>query len=94
MYHGKGVSKAIANVNEKLAPLFVGQDLDIADQKAMDQMMLDLDGTPAKSNLGIASLTTLYNWGHTRKMCAVTLDLPSLAYWHFNHYSLWLWKRL
>ena len=56
MYHGKGVSKAIANVNEKLAPLFVGKDLNIADQKAMDQMMLDLDGTPAKSNLGIASL--------------------------------------
>ena len=52
MYHGKGVSKAIANVNDKLAPLFVGKDLDIADQKAMDQMMLDLDGTPAKSNLG------------------------------------------
>ena len=51
-YHGIGVSKAIANVNEKLAPLFVGKDLDIANQKAMDQMMLDLDGTPAKSNLG------------------------------------------
>jgi len=59
MYHGKGVSKAIANVNEKLAPLFVGQDLDIADQKAMDQMMLDLDGTPAKSNLGANSILAI-----------------------------------
>jgi len=58
-YHGKGVSKAIANVNEKLAPLFVGQDLDIADQKAMDQMMLDLDGTPAKSNLGANSILAI-----------------------------------
>merc|ERR1712183_1033367 len=34
-YHGKGVQKAIANVNEKLAPLFVGKDLNIADQSAM-----------------------------------------------------------
>jgi len=58
-YHGKGVSKAIANVNEKLAPLFVGKDLDIADQKAMDQMMLDLDGTPAKSNLGANSILAI-----------------------------------
>jgi len=59
MYHGKGVSKAIANVNEKLAPLFVGKDLNIADQKAMDQMMLDLDGTPAKSNLGANSILAI-----------------------------------
>merc|ERR1711970_1617450 len=51
-YHGKGVQKAIANVNEKLAPLFVGKDLNIADQSAMDKLMLDLDGTPAKSQLG------------------------------------------
>merc|ERR1712227_289471 len=51
-YHGKGVQKAIANVNEKLAPLFVGKDLNIADQTAMDKLMLDLDGTPAKSQLG------------------------------------------
>jgi len=51
-YHGKGVSKAIGNVNDKLAPLFRGKDLNIADQAAMDQMMLDLDGTAAKSNLG------------------------------------------
>ena len=52
-YHGKGVQKAIANVNEKLAPLFVGKDLNIADQTAMDKLMLDLDGTPAKSQLGM-----------------------------------------
>ena len=52
-YHGKGVKKAIANVNDKLAPLFVGKDLNIADQTGMDKLMLDLDGTPSKSNLGI-----------------------------------------
>ena len=82
MYHGKGVSKAIANVNEKLAPLFVGKDLNIADQKAMDQMMLDLDGTPAKSNLGIASR---YITEVILKMCAVTLDLP-ISILTFIHY--------
>merc|ERR1711868_232615 len=55
-HHGKGVQKAIANVNEKLAPLFVGKDLNIADQTAMDKLMLDLDGTPAKSQLGAIAI--------------------------------------
>ena len=60
-YHGKGVQKAIANVNEKLAPLFVGKDLNIADQTAMDKLMLDLDGTPAKSQLGMIIEMQLHN---------------------------------
>merc|ERR1711868_155772 len=61
-YHGKGVQKAIANVNEKLAPLFVGKDLNIADQTAMDKLMLDLDGTPAKSQLGANAILAVSLW--------------------------------
>jgi len=51
-YHGKGVSKAIGNVNDVIAPALVGKDFDIADQRAIDQLMLDLDGTDNKSKLG------------------------------------------
>lgn len=47
---GKGVSKAVANVNEKIAGALVGQNAN--DQAAIDQAMLELDGTENKSNLG------------------------------------------
>jgi len=47
---GKGVLTAIANVNEKIAPALVGQDP--TDQQALDNLMLELDGTPNKANLG------------------------------------------
>jgi len=51
-YHGKGVSNAIANVNNILAPALVGKPLDVTDQKAIDKIMLDLDATENKSKLG------------------------------------------
>lgn len=47
---GKGVTKAVANVNEKIAGALVGQNAN--DQAAIDQAMLELDGTENKSNLG------------------------------------------
>jgi enolase len=47
---GKGVSKAIGNVNGELADLLVGRDA--TDQRELDGAMVDLDGTPAKSRLG------------------------------------------
>ncbi len=49
-YGGKGVTKAVANVNGELAETVAG--LDAADQPALDQAMIDLDGTPNKSRLG------------------------------------------
>ena len=49
-YHGKGVLKAIRNVHEVLAPALRG--LDARDQRALDERMLELDGTPNKSRLG------------------------------------------
>jgi enolase len=49
-YLGKGVAKAVANVNEKLAEELIGQDA--LDQAALDRRMIDLDGTPNKKNLG------------------------------------------
>jgi enolase 1/2/3 len=49
-YLGKGVLKAIANVNEIIAPELCG--LDARDQRAVDQAMIELDGTENKGNLG------------------------------------------
>jgi enolase len=49
-YGGKGVLKAIANVNEVIRPAVVGKS--VLDQAAFDQIMLDLDGTPNKAVLG------------------------------------------
>ncbi len=49
-YLGKGVLKAVANVNGEIAKAVAG--LDAADQRALDKRMLELDGTPTKSRLG------------------------------------------
>src|SRR6266704_3688241 len=49
-YLGKGVSKAVRNVTEKIRPALRGQEA--IDQLAIDRIMLDLDGTETKSKLG------------------------------------------
>ena len=49
-YNGKGVLKAVANVNEKIAEAIEG--LDAREQKLIDQTMIELDATENKSNLG------------------------------------------
>ena len=47
---GKGVKKAIDKVNKIIAPVLVGQN--VLNQKEIDRIMLELDGTPNKDNLG------------------------------------------
>ncbi|AIZ43868.1 enolase [Deinococcus radiopugnans] len=49
-YGGKGVQKAVKNVNEALGPAVVG--LDASDQGAVDAALMQLDGTPNKGNMG------------------------------------------
>ena len=49
-YGGKGVLKAVANINEKIAPALIG--MSALDQRAIDMKMIALDGTPNKSSLG------------------------------------------
>lgn len=49
-YHGKGVRKAVENVNEIIAPEIIG--LDALDQALIDKTLIELDGTPNKSKLG------------------------------------------
>ncbi len=49
-YLGKGVLKAVENVNTIIAPAVLG--MDVTDQNLIDKTMIDLDGTPTKSKLG------------------------------------------
>ncbi len=49
-YMGKGVLKAVENVNQIIAPEVVGQS--VFEQQLIDKLMIDLDGTPNKSKLG------------------------------------------
>jgi enolase len=49
-YKGMGVLKAVANINNIIAPALIG--IDAADQEKIDQTMIQIDGTENKSNLG------------------------------------------
>ncbi len=49
-YGGKGVLKAVRNILEEIAPAIIG--MDVADQRAIDEKMIALDGTPNKARLG------------------------------------------
>ena len=53
-YNGKGVEKAVENVNKKIAKKIIG--MNIFNQKAIDEEMIKLDDTPNKSNLGANSI--------------------------------------
>ena len=56
-FGGKGVLTAVKNVNEILGPAIVG--MDPADQRAVDKVMLDKDGTPFKKNLGANAILAI-----------------------------------
>jgi enolase 1/2/3 len=53
-FGGKGVEKAVANVNDKIAPVLKGWDA--LDQAKIDKKLIELDGTPNKKNLGANAL--------------------------------------
>lgn len=55
-YGGKSVSKAVWNVNSKIRDVLVGNS---ADQKIIDQMMMELDGTENKANLGANAILSV-----------------------------------
>jgi len=56
-YFGKGVLKAVANVNEIIAPHIVG--LDALDQEEIDKRLIQLDGTPSKKKLGANAILSV-----------------------------------
>ncbi len=49
---GKGVSKAVKNVNEVIGPAVIKENLDVKDQAKVDEFLKKLDGTTNKTNLG------------------------------------------
>jgi enolase len=75
-YGGKGVQKAVANVQEQLAPAVVG--MDALDQAAVDQRMVALDGTPNKGKLGANAILGVSM--ATAQAAASALGLPLYRY--------------
>jgi enolase len=75
-YLGKGVSTAVENVNNIIAPEVTG--MDSADQETLDTVMIDLDGTPNKSKLGANALLGVSM--ATARAAADTLGLPLYQY--------------
>jgi enolase len=75
-YGGKGVQKAIANVNGPIAEALVGEDA--LDQAYIDQTMIALDGTPNKANLGANAILAVSL--ASARAVAATLDLPLYRY--------------
>ena len=75
-YMGKGVLRAVKNVNEVLAQELIGAS--VFDQKKIDQTMIDLDGTPNKSKLGANAILGISL--ATAKAAANELGLPLYRY--------------
>jgi enolase len=49
---GKGVTKAVKNVNEIIGPALIKENIDVKDQPKVDEFLIKLDGTPNKGKLG------------------------------------------
>jgi enolase len=75
-YLGKGVTKAVANVNEAIAPVILG--LDACDQIGLDRAMIEADGTPNKGKLGANAILGVSL--AAAKAAAEISDLPLYRY--------------
>jgi enolase len=75
-YLGKGVQKAVLNVNEKIAPKLLGQDA--SGQQKIDELMLKLDGTENKGNLGANAILGVSL--ATAKAAAISQKQPLYKY--------------
>ena len=75
-YLGKGVSRAIKNVNQILSQRLIGES--VFDQDKIDKIMIELDGTPNKSKLGANSILGISL--ATAKAAAIELGLPLYRY--------------
>ena len=75
-YLGKGVLKAVANVNEKIAPAVRG--LNVLEQHHLDGLMIELDGTSNKENLGANAILGVSL--AVARAAATMLDLPLYRY--------------
>jgi enolase len=75
-YGGKGVLKAVASVNERIAPHLIGRDP--SRQAEIDRLMIQLDGTPNKEKLGANAILSVSM--AVARAAALAADLPLYAY--------------
>src|SRR5258708_27615968 len=75
-YLGKGVTKAVQNVETVLGPAVIG--MDSLDQSAIDQVLLQADGTPTKSKLGANALL-----GMSMALARAAADSIGLPLWRY-----------
>jgi len=75
-YGGKGVMKAVAKVNEIIAPVLI--DMDPSRQAEIDHLMITLDGTPNKEKLGANAIVSVSM--AVARAAALAADLPLYAY--------------
>jgi enolase 1/2/3 len=75
-YGGKGVSRAVANITDVIAPAVVGRDA--TRQEQIDQVLIDLDGTPTKSRLGANAMLAVSL--ATSRAAAAGVGLPLFRY--------------
>src|SRR5258705_520032 len=75
-YNGKGVRQAVQNIEETLAPALKG--MDASDQLAIDTMMIELDGTPNKANMGANAILAVSL--ACARAAAATVDMPLYRY--------------
>src|SRR6266513_2831721 len=75
-YGGKGVMKAVRNINQLIAPAI--EEMDALDQAEIDKALIDLDGTPTKSKLGANALLAVSL--ATARSAATYLNLPLYRY--------------
>jgi enolase len=76
IFGGKGVLKAVKNVNDVIAPKLLGYD--VADQTGIDEMMIRIDGTPNKGNLGANAILAVSM--AAAKAAAEEANLPLYRY--------------
>ncbi len=75
-FRGKGVRKAVANVNDRIAPELQGWD--VTDQRGIDRRMIALDGTPNKSSLGANAILAVSM--AAARAAAIASGLPLFRY--------------
>jgi enolase len=75
-WNGKGVATAVANIRDQIAPTLMG--VDVTRQEQIDQMMIDLDGTPTKSNLGANAILAVSL--ASARAAAASVGLPLFRY--------------
>jgi enolase len=74
-WSGKGVTKAVANVNDVIGPALIKENIDVKDQQAIDAFLNKLDGTTNKTNLGANAILgvslAVAKAGAAEKVCAL-----------------------